>query len=309
MRAEERGRKVLWLVFSVIWLIVGIGLTMAFAVTVPIRLLHCLRAYSLPVRDRGIARCNLEKGISVLYTPAVPMQRCLRQYQVYQFNSSEKKYFLGEWAYPISDANYSLIAFDRRGRCVDVIRVRERVEGKRFTAVTDLPRRTDYLSVQLHRAGAERFHAPVRVLPFFAWLTLFLFSIALAADALIWFTLSFTAGLFPPLAFAGWNETGGLLLLVAAGIVLIPLAVAAAVFAVRLLRRRLRPGIVRPVWKPLRRAGGAVAYALEKAKCTLINALHAVAWSAPVLLLRPRAGHAPRARKLDRGRRGADGNA
>lgn len=299
----------LWKVFSVIWYITGIGLTMAFAVTVPVYLLRCLRAYSVPVRDRGIARCNLEKGISVLYTPAVPMQRCLRQYQVCQFNSSEKKRFLGEWAYPISDADYSLIAFDRRGRCVDVIRVRERVEGKRFTAVTDLPRRTDYLSVQLHRAGAERFRAPVRALPFFVWLALLLFSIALAVDALIWFTLSFTAGLFPSLAFAGLDETGGLLLLVAAGIVLIPLAVAAAVFAVRLLRRRLRPGIVLPVWEPLRRAGRAAALVWEKTKCALINALHAVAWSAPVLLFRPRAGHAPRARRRDRGRREADGNA
>ena len=297
-----RGKTVLETIWWNIWLFIGIGLSVTFIVMVPRRLLRCLSAYPYPVRDRGIAQCNLGKGISVLFTPSVAVQPYLRQYQVCQFNASETKKFYGEWARPLSEVVYSLIAYDRHDRCIGIVRIWERTEGKRFTAVTNLPRRTDYVSVRIHRADGTRIRMRPQPLAFFGWLTLLLASIALAVDALVWFGIVIALSFFPPIASATyWAELGVFLLMIAAAIVIVPLVVAGIAYALsfRTRKKKSRKSCRLARWQgsSLRKAWIKFTCLWGKAACLLSNAGHAVAWSAPVRIFRPYAGNAPRACK------------
>ncbi len=299
-----------WDILSTVWIIAWVALIVIYAALVLVRLVRFLRAAVCPVRDRGMATCNLENGVSVLYVPSVAAQRFLRQYQLIAYETCAEKKFLGEWACHVGQAEYSLIVYDRYGVCIDVIRVRERADGKRMTAVTDLPPRTDFVSVRLHRVDGERVREPVRVGAFFLWFSILLVGIAVGVAALLFLVMAI---IYASQGNIPFGTMAGYLGIVAALIVGVPLLAAAAWFAVLKLRKRMTRSRVRSdrAWISecmafLRAGYGRARYFLTRVGCAVGNAFRSLWWSAPVRLLRPyaaQAGKTPAGRRKERGRR------
>ena len=70
------------MIFYIFWLLVSVGLAIAFMIAVPFRLLRRTVAATHRVRDRSVWRVNLQTGISVLGEPDVTVRKYLRQYQL-----------------------------------------------------------------------------------------------------------------------------------------------------------------------------------------------------------------------------------
>ncbi len=279
------------MIFYIFWLLVSVGLAIAFMIAVPFRLLRRTVAATHRVRDRSVWRVNLQTGISVLGEPDVTVRKYLRQYQLYQFNASLKKYFRGEWARPIACAEYSLLCFDRKDRLIDAVRVREEVAQNRFSGIVELPERTDYVSFRLHRIDERRLYAVHLNGKFFLWFSLFMLSIAAAVDFLLCIVLISMSEIF---SIASLNVWGSVPFLIAVPCVAlaVPAVVAMVWLLAWLLRRFLPRQIVdvcyvgRDFCQNMFRIGKTIwqkiGSAFAGAFCAVYNICQAIVWTPPL---------------------------
>lgn len=217
------------LIFWIVWLLIGILLAAVLAGTAlpffRLKMQETLR----PVRDRGVARFNLNNGISVLYEPECRLREYMHSYEVYRFND-RSVYFLGEWGRAVYSARYTLLCFDPAGRPFAFYRIRERqIDGKPHTRNIMLPCETAYVSFSLEYLNGKRIRRPLSPSPFyFMWLGLFLLSLAAVFDLLLLIAVRVArsvAALYLPDELTAFPSAGSIAATVTCLIVLVPLAV------------------------------------------------------------------------------------
>ena len=231
------------LILWIAWLLIGIFLAGLFAGTVFPRILLEMKVALHPVGDRGVEKFELPSGIAVLYEPASWMRGVLGCYQLYRANRMRAVHFIGKWVYALSDAQYVLTCFHESGRPFASYRIVEScMGGKQYTRKIPLPVDTAYVSCVLERVDGKKMRPPVSLsVRFFAWMSLFLLSLALLADLLIFLAVRFSeivGAVFVPV-----STMGVLLAAMAGGIVLLPLFATMVVILCKAVRHTIKTNV------------------------------------------------------------------
>lgn len=173
------------MVYWILWFAAGALLVFAFAAGVLPKLFLRAFAASLPVRDRALGKYMLSEGVGILYQPSVRARAWMPYYQLIARGDARPKRFVGMWAQPVSDARYTVVAFDGKGAPLSVHAVREDASGS-FTRTLLLPEETDRVTVYFTRVGGRRVEREYAFgVPFFLRLALFSCAAALAASAML----------------------------------------------------------------------------------------------------------------------------
>lgn len=107
---------------------------------------------SYVARDRGCGVFNLGDGMSAMFIPSPSARRTIARYQLFYRDEYENCFFVGEWADEVDSAEYELIAYNSRGSVIDIIRIRENRDERRFTRTQTLPYETDRISLRVRRS-------------------------------------------------------------------------------------------------------------------------------------------------------------
>ncbi len=174
---------IVWLVMGVLLVLLSVGLLIP-------RVMLRAHAATLPLRDKAIGRLG-EDGEGALYLPADSVRLILKNYAVAR--DEQGLYFRGEWAKTVAFAEYEITVYDRGNRILDILRVREKFNGGRFTHDTRLPAGADYITLRLICVD----DTPVLPDPrpfnkqYAAWLAVLCLCLAVAADLLLWLGVTF----------------------------------------------------------------------------------------------------------------------
>lgn len=106
-----------------------------------------------PFTDRGLLRVKFPKGRGVVYEPDPRVRRYISKYAL--FTSEGKKYIRLRVDERINYIRYDVVAFDRRGRLLDVLEVSERLASAGSPRAVRLPTATAYTAVLPRKIDGE----------------------------------------------------------------------------------------------------------------------------------------------------------
>lgn len=106
-----------------------------------------------PFTDRGLLRVKFPKGRGVVYEPDPRIRRYISKYAL--FTADGKKYIRLRVDERINYIRYDVVAFDRRGRLLDVLEVSERLASAGSPRAVRLPTATAYASVLPRKVDGE----------------------------------------------------------------------------------------------------------------------------------------------------------
>lgn len=170
----------------------GVILALILAGAVIPRLWMLAYAALHPPRDRGIAKHDLQDGISVLFETADPVSSLMRRYVITRSNGPERTKFIGEWTQPVAAAQYRLIAYGANGVPCAVLHINEPGNAyRRFTLPAVLPEETVSVSVAFCRTGKGSARRSERTPFFWLWTCLLCLAAATAAGLLLGCSMRF----------------------------------------------------------------------------------------------------------------------
>ena len=102
--------------------------------------------------DRGVRKLTFPDGRAIVYEPVLSARRFLRRYALIKRDGCT--YIQCRIHERIALIRYDVATFDRRGRLLDVVSVREWISDPGHTSLVRLPRETAYASVTLRKADA-----------------------------------------------------------------------------------------------------------------------------------------------------------
>lgn len=284
------------------WLAVGIALIILFLCKIPALFFKYVIPSACGSGDYGILTANLQDGSSILCEPSAASSRFMARYQIYQRNSN-RKFFIGEWKFPVDSARYSLFCYDSGGALIDVIRVRERIDRKRYTAVSELPQSTDYIVLRLTEVNGERVRTEPCSRMFYLWLALFLASCAAAVCAALCVVYGYLTRVLSDVFNLGWGSIRLSSIIVCAVAAAVYLATVIWMFFSARIKKPAREKKSRAKVKQKKGGGasGGVGGFFSSVWCNIRNVLQLARWSFPfkAFTLRKREA-APNARALRR---------
>ena len=107
------------------------------------------RSSAYPEGDRGLRRVKFADGRAVIYEPAPKMRPYMPRYALIKRDGCT--YFKGELHVNVSHVRYDVVAYNSRGRLLDVLGVKELVTERGSTRAVRLPRDTAYARVILRK--------------------------------------------------------------------------------------------------------------------------------------------------------------
>lgn len=115
------------------------------------------------VNDRGIRKYKGSgDSIGILYEPEVGTRKYIKQYAI-SFDGDEKllKCMLAD---DIDYIEYDIASFNRNGKIINVLNVKDVVEKAGFTRSVILPRETSYVALVISRVDNIELDVPVKLL-------------------------------------------------------------------------------------------------------------------------------------------------
>ena len=143
--------------FIILALLLVIVLTVLYVYLVasvyPWLTMHLAWRKRKPFTDRGLLRVKFPTGRGVVYEPDPRVRRYVSKYAL--FTSEGKKYIRLRVDQRINYIRYDVVAFDRRGRLLDVLEVSERLASAGSPRAVRLPTATAYASVIPRKIDGE----------------------------------------------------------------------------------------------------------------------------------------------------------
>ena len=143
--------------FIILALLLAIVLTVLYVYLVasvyPWLTMHLTWRKRKPFTDRGLLRVKFPTGRGVVYEPDPRVRRYVSKYAL--FTSEGKKYIRLRVDQRINYIRYDVVAFDRRGRLLDVLEVSERLASAGSPRAVRLPTATAYASVIPRKIDGE----------------------------------------------------------------------------------------------------------------------------------------------------------
>ena len=143
--------------FIILALLLVIVLTVLYVYLVasvyPWLTMHLTWRKRKPFTDRGLLRVKFPKGRGVVYEPDPRVRRYVSKYAL--FTSEGKKYIRLRVDQRINYIRYDVVAFDRRGRLLDVLEGSERLASAGSPRAGRLPTATAYASVIPRKIDGE----------------------------------------------------------------------------------------------------------------------------------------------------------
>lgn len=102
--------------------------------------------------DRGVRKLVFPEGRAIVYEPSLSTRRFIRHYALIKRGGCT--YIQCRIHERIALLRYDVATFDRRGKLLDIVSVREWISEPGHTAPVRLPRETAYASVTLRKADA-----------------------------------------------------------------------------------------------------------------------------------------------------------
>lgn len=159
------------------WFVAGVWLVLILSVKLLPKIFFLVFSASYQIKDRGIGIFNRNDGVAIMYEPSHKARPFINCYLLFKNDSTHCCFFVGEWTRIFSYVNYSIVAYDCRGMILEVYRISEKPNGRRFTCEKMLPERTDYVSVILHRADDKKIFCERKVNFTLTFASIFLFSV------------------------------------------------------------------------------------------------------------------------------------
>ncbi len=144
------------------WIILLIVVIIASVLIASVALprLYLKKKYELTEsEDRGIKKVLEKNGQSIVYEPALQWRKYVKQYVLSERRG--KKQLICKIDPELSYLAYDIAVFNHKDELVTVLNVKERVEGKEFTKIVELPFETSYVALTVTEADAKSFSVPV----------------------------------------------------------------------------------------------------------------------------------------------------
>lgn len=110
------------------------------------------RRKGAPAGDRGVRKLLFPGGRAIVYEPTLSVRRFIRHYALVKQDGCT--YIQCRIHERIALIRYDVATFDRRGKLLDIVSVREWISEPGQTSLVRLPRETAYASVTLRKADA-----------------------------------------------------------------------------------------------------------------------------------------------------------
>lgn len=169
----------------------GVAALLLFTGFILPRLMLKTHAATLPVRDKAVGRLSDEFGAKMRYAPADSVRPYIKEYII--ATDGGGMYFRGEWGRILAYADYELTVYNRDNKIIDILRVKEKFNGGKYTHITRLPQETDYVTLRLLCVNDE----PVIAEPqpfrrqYALWLAALCLCLAATVDLLLWLGVTF----------------------------------------------------------------------------------------------------------------------
>lgn len=177
--------------YWIVWLIIGVFFILAFTAVIIPRIILKTYASVLPVRLKVTDRFSDKFGEVVVYSPEARVRKYIKSYRV---GRNEKGlYFRGEWGTTAAYAEYVLTAYGANNSILEILRVKEKFNGGKYTNDIALPPKTDYVTLRVACIDDSPVPAERRAfnLRFGVWLGVLCLCLAVACDLLLWFCVTF----------------------------------------------------------------------------------------------------------------------
>lgn len=170
-------------------LICGTLLTGTVVAAVLPRLVVYARSGGYVCRDRGIRKVNTPEGSVIVCEPAPQYRHALRQFVLGRVG--RETVFIGRWAEHVRYAEYDLYVYDRRGKAMKVLSVRELPQGGKGGKIA-LPQDTGFVSPALRAIDASPRTSRPQLQPFFRSLYIVLFLTGMLFLQTLFFEIGFS---------------------------------------------------------------------------------------------------------------------
>ncbi len=195
--------------FWICWLVIGVFFILAFAAVAIPRIILKVYAAATPVRVKATDRFREGKDEVVVYSPASAVRKYIKSYRV--VSAPAGLYFKGEWEEHSACAEYEITAYGADDGVLEVLRVKEKFNGGKYTEKIALPAKTDYASLRL--VCVDDSPVPAERKPFnrrFAlWSGALCVCLAAITDLLLWLCTTFTLRCFDGFTQRFDLSTGG----------------------------------------------------------------------------------------------------
>ena len=135
------------MIFWIVWFAIGVCFSVAFVCVILPKLRYKTYAASLPIRDRALGKKKEDSRTVFYYEPAASVRPYIKSYRLESRGNSV--YFYGEWAKRIAFIKYELIVFNSANDIINILRVKERFNGKKDTHPTLLPKGADFVCLRI----------------------------------------------------------------------------------------------------------------------------------------------------------------
>lgn len=106
-----------------------------------------LLRFKCPVMDRGLKKYTYPNGRGILYEPHPALRKHISSYVL--FVDEGVKYVRCRWTNEVERVGYRVVAFDRRGRVADVLKVTDVIGPAGCSRRVSLPKETSYVTLLL----------------------------------------------------------------------------------------------------------------------------------------------------------------
>lgn len=114
---------------------------------------------SVRASDRGIERIKGDDFYGIVYLPCSAIRDTVDRYAIVERNG--EKYLQLNLNEKTRYIDYDVIAFSQSGKVIDVVRVKDVVSEKGFSAKTSLPPLTAYVSLHVNETDEGKVNAPI----------------------------------------------------------------------------------------------------------------------------------------------------
>lgn len=175
----------------IVWLVTGVFFIFALTAFIVPKIVLKVYAAVLPVRVKVRDRYSDKFGEVLVYVPSAKARKYIKSYRLGK--NAAGLYFLGEWNKKAAFVEYELTAYNAENSVIDIIRVKEKFNGGRYTSPVILPDKTDYVTLRLVCVDDNPVPADRRAfnLAFAFWLCALCVVLSVLIDLLLWLGITF----------------------------------------------------------------------------------------------------------------------
>lgn len=177
--------------FWIVWLIAGVIFILAFTAFVIPKIIFKVRASYAPVHVKVTDRFSDGSGNVTVYSSDAAAKDYVKGYRV--IKNAKGLFFRGEWKKRCAYAEYELTAYGANDNILDILRVKEKFNGGKYTDEIALPAKTDYVTLRIVCVDDEPIPAERRAFgyKYALWLGLLCVCLAAVCDLLVWLVVTF----------------------------------------------------------------------------------------------------------------------